>query len=105
MNQTKVPTQVPDPQKDLCELIDFVKATAAELRPPAQHIENFAALILKSDGMQLEAKTVHHLKTISESSQKLSLLLDDLDRFVRVRYERLLPLDLDLREVVDEAIN
>jgi signal transduction histidine kinase len=102
--QPMLATRSPDTRAELGELIAFVKTTATELRPPAQHIENFSELVLRSNAADLEPKTAHHLKAISDSSHKLNALLDAMDKFVRVRYARISPLDLELREIVDEVI-
>jgi PAS domain S-box-containing protein len=92
-------------QAAIRELEDFTYAVARDLHTPLRHIETFAEILLKSAGNQFDPKSTGHLKTISESAQKMSRLVDDLFTFSRIGRADMYRLHLSLAEVVREVIH
>jgi PAS domain S-box-containing protein len=87
------------------ELEEFTHAIALDLRLPLRNIESFSEMLLKSIGETIDPKSRNHLKTISESSHRMSRLIDDLFTFSRIGQADLYRLHLSLAEIVKEVVH
>jgi PAS domain S-box-containing protein len=87
------------------EMEQFAYATALELRVPLRHIEAFSELLHKSAGERLDPKCRGYLKTISESAEEMSHLIDDLFTFSRIGQTDMYRLHLSLAEIAKEVVH
>jgi PAS domain S-box-containing protein len=87
------------------EMEQFAYATALELRVPLRHIESFSGLLQKSAGDRLDPKCRGYLKTISESAEEMSHLIDDLFTFSRIGQTDMYRLRLSLADIVKEVVH
>ena len=60
------------------ELEAFTYSVSHDLRAPLRHIENFTQLLHAKDNNNLSEKSQHYIKNITQSSQKMRNLIEDL---------------------------
>lgn len=87
------------------EMEKFTHAIALELQLPLRDIESCSEFLLKDTGGQLDAKSQSYLKTISEASQSMARLVDELLAFSRIGQAEMYHLSLSLKDIVKEVIH
>ena len=87
------------------ELEAFSYSVSHDLRAPLRHILGFVSLLQQDAGPSLSEQDFCHLTTISKAATRMSHLIDDLLAFARVRHTELRKTDVNLNELVREALN
>jgi signal transduction histidine kinase len=86
------------------ELEAFAYSVSHDLRAPLRHIDGFMELLQKRTTTALDQQSRHYMDTISESAQKMGLLIDDLLSFSRMGRHALSVQPVDLEPLVREVI-
>jgi len=87
---------------------DFTSIVSHELRTPLTAIKGFLSMIIKGDVGDLEAKQLHFLNRVYQSTERMVLLVEDLLVINRIETEKvsvtIKPISLNrvLQEVIDE---
>jgi PAS domain S-box-containing protein len=83
----------------------FSYSVSHDLRAPLRHIAGFVVLLEKDAGPSLSETSLRHLTRISKSASRMSNLIDDLLAFARVGRAEIRKKDVQLDELVREALN
>jgi PAS domain S-box-containing protein len=87
------------------ELHAFSYSVSHDLRAPLRHVLGFVELLEKEAGPSLSKKSLSLLSTISQAAKRMGNLIDDLLAFSRVGRAELQKADVDLNQLVREALN
>ncbi|MGD9223151.1 MAG: response regulator [Desulfobacteraceae bacterium] len=86
------------------ELEAFAYSVSHDLRAPLRHIDGFVELLQKRIDDTLDEQSRHYMEAISDSAQKMGLLIDDLLSFSRMGRQTMAFRQVDLRALVDDII-
>jgi len=86
------------------ELEAFSHSVSHDLRAPLRHIQGYTALLEESAAGRLDAKSQGYLKTISDSSAQMGILIDHLLKFSQMSLAELNAIRVELNSIVQEAI-
>jgi light-regulated signal transduction histidine kinase (bacteriophytochrome) len=86
------------------ELEAFSYSVSHDLRAPLRHVIGFVELLQQDAGPSLSEKNLHYLTTICQAAKRMGDLIDDLLAFSRVGRSALQKADVNLDELVREAM-
>jgi PAS domain S-box-containing protein len=86
------------------ELEAFAYSVSHDLRAPLRHISGFASILVEDAGDALDENGRDCLATISDSVREMGVLIDDLLQFSRVGRMEMQIADVDMEEVLAEAV-
>ncbi|MFH1985627.1 MAG: response regulator [Pseudomonadota bacterium] len=86
------------------EMGAFSYSVSHDLRAPLRHIDGFLALLQKKVGSALDEQGRHYMDTISDSANKMGVLIDNLLSFSRMGSHALSFQQVDLETLVREVI-
>ena len=86
------------------ELESFSYSVSHDLRAPLRHIHGYVAMLKRATDGQLSDKAMHCLKTITDASEEMGQLIDDLLEFSRVGQVDIRGAAVNLGELVHEVI-
>ncbi len=86
------------------ELEAFCYSVSHDLRAPLRHIDGYADLLARQFHDSLPDKGTHYLNTIVDSAHQMGVLIDDLLRFSRTGRLEIRLANLDMNDVLREAL-
>ncbi|MEZ4598339.1 MAG: ATP-binding protein [Syntrophotaleaceae bacterium] len=86
------------------ELEAFSYSVSHDLRAPLRHITGFVQLLHNRDLTALDEKSRHYLDVISESAERMGVLIDDLLSFSRMGRAEMMQISVDLDRMTREII-
>jgi signal transduction histidine kinase len=96
------------PESEINELDSFFYSVSHDLRAPLRHISGFVNVLrqrLENIGLLNDPKIPHYLQVIEESSNKMGQLIDGLLSLSRIGRRELVRHQVDLRFLVENAID
>jgi len=87
------------------ELATFSDSVSHDLRAPLRQVRGFVELLLQDAGPSLSETSVNYLATISRSTKRMSVLIEDLLAFSRLGQAELKKADVDLDQLARETMN
>ncbi len=86
------------------ELEAFTYSVSHSLRAPLRHMDGFARILAEQAGPRLEPEFAKYLQRISEASQQMGRMVDDLLNLSRTGRRELSTRPTDLRLLVEEVL-
>ncbi len=86
------------------ELESFTYSVAHDLRAPLRHIDAFSKLLREDYEAALPQEAQHYLGNIRKSTEKMSMLVDDLLNLARVGRQELRRQPTPLSNLLDEVV-
>jgi PAS domain S-box-containing protein len=86
------------------ELEAFSYSVSHDLRAPLRHIHGYVEMLQRATDGQLSEKAMHYLKTITDASEEMGQLIDDLLAFSRVGRAEIRGTSVHLGELVQDVI-
>lgn len=82
----------------------FSYSISHDLRAPLRHVGGFLELLKKRSQNQLDEKSLHYMESISEASNKMGQLIDDLLDFSRAGRSELKMTKMEMNKAVKDAL-
>lgn len=86
------------------DLEGFSYSVSHDLRGPLRAIDGFSSLLQSQPHLQNDTETRHYVTRIRENISRMSALIDDLLAFARCGRETMRREDLNMTEIVQEAV-
>jgi PAS domain S-box-containing protein len=86
------------------ELETFSYSVSHDLRAPLRHIHGYVEMLQRVTDGQLSERATHYLKTITDASEEMGQLIDDLLAFSRVGRAEIRNTSVRLGELVQDVI-
>jgi len=86
------------------ELEAFSYSVSHDLRAPLRHVHGYVEMLQRETDGQLSEKAMHYLKTITDASEEMGQLIDDLLAFSRVGRTEIRGASVPLGELVHDVI-
>jgi len=87
------------------ELEAFCYSVSHDLRAPLRYIDGYVELLVSRCRDGLTDKGLHYVDTIAASARQMGVLIDDLLQFARTGRTEILWKNLDMNQVLQEALN
>jgi len=87
------------------ELEAFSYSVSHDLRAPLRHVNGYLELLTKRCYDQVDEKGKHYMQSISEASNNMGHLIDDLLNFSRTGRMEMKLDNIDMNRVVNDALN
>jgi PAS domain S-box-containing protein len=87
------------------ELEAFAYSVSHDLRAPLRHIDGFIELLQKRTKTRLDDKSQHYMDMISDSAQKMGILIDDLLSFSRMGRQEIYTSKVDLNDLIQDIMH
>jgi PAS domain S-box-containing protein len=86
------------------ELEAFSYSVSHDLRAPLRHIHGYVEMLQQETNGQLSEKPMHYLKTITDASEEMGQLIDDLLAFSRIGRSEMRKTLVPLGELLQDVI-
>lgn len=86
------------------ELEAFSYSISHDLRAPLRHINSFLQLTTSKLPPNTDSDIVSHVSVISESANRMSMMIDELLEFSRKNKSEILKTEFSMNEIVDEVM-
>jgi light-regulated signal transduction histidine kinase (bacteriophytochrome) len=86
------------------ELEAFSYSVSHDLRAPLRHVLGFVNLLQKDAGPALSEKSLHYVRNIFQSTERMGHLIDDLLDFSRIGKSEMLKTNVNLDRLVKEVV-
>ncbi len=86
------------------ELEAFSYSVSHDLRAPLRHVQGYVDMLGREDGSQLSDKGRRYMKTISDASNEMGLLIDNLLAFSRMGRVEMSEAGVDLGTLVQDTL-
>jgi PAS domain S-box-containing protein len=86
------------------ELESFSYSVSHDLRAPLRAMDGYAGMIEEDCSAQLPQDGRRYLAAVRENAGKMGMLIDDLLTFSRLGRQPMLPTQVSMRELVDDAL-
>ncbi len=86
------------------QLEAFSYSVSHDLRAPLRHVLGFVELLQRDAGPSLSEKNLRHLRTISQSAQRMGTLIDDLLAFSRIGQSEMKKREVNLDVLVRKTL-
>lgn len=95
--QRRLERQTIELQRSHDEMTQFSQVVSHDLREPIRTVSLFTELLTGHLGDQIDDKTKHYLRTITDNADRMQTLISDLSRYNHIRpTEEINQIDLDL---------
>ena len=86
------------------ELEAFSYSVSHDLRAPLRHVGGYLELLTKRNYQQLDDKGKHYIQSISEASNQMGVLIDDLLNFSRAGRMEMKLDNMDMNKAIKDAL-